>query len=206
MKRKARKKKAPRRKMGRPGILTDELRETIATAVRGGNYIEVAAGYAGINKDTLFDWLRRGAREKRRVDNSDDHRVRIRTSEQRYVEFSDTMLKAEAEAEMRDVLLIGEAAKTQWQAAAWRLERKKPKKWGRTSRHELLSADGEAVKVEHAFSPADPVMVDLAVQMLERQAALLAESEADALVALPKPESPSGNGKVIDGDELLKIE
>lgn len=115
--------------MSRPTKLNYKMQEQIVQAIRAGNYIETAASYAGINKTTLYDWLRRGAREKERVANN--NRARIRKEEQPYVEFSNAVEKALAEAEMRDVLTISKAAEEQWQAAAWRLERKFPDRWGR---------------------------------------------------------------------------
>jgi hypothetical protein len=39
--------------------------------------------------------------------------------------------RAEADGEMRDLALIAKAAEDNWQAAAWKLERKYPAKWGR---------------------------------------------------------------------------
>jgi hypothetical protein len=38
--------------------------------------------------------------------------------------------QADAQAEVRDILLIGKAAQTNWKAAAWRLERRFPDRWG----------------------------------------------------------------------------
>ena len=115
--------------MARPTKLNRDIQNKIVTAIRMGNYIETAAAVAGINKTTLYDWLKRGEREKQRVEN--DSRKKIRKSEAIYVEFSNAVEKALAEAEARDVMLISKAANTQWQAAAWRLERKFPDRWGR---------------------------------------------------------------------------
>ncbi len=103
--------------MGRPSKLTPELQEKIVTAIRAGNYIETAAAYAGVSKDTLYAWLKRGGREV--------------SAKSPYHRFSDAVEKALADAEMRDVLLIGKAAEENWQAAAWRLERKFSDRWGR---------------------------------------------------------------------------
>ena len=114
---------------GRPTKLNFDTHNKIITAIRAGNYIETAAAYAGINKSTLYDWLKRGEREKQRV--AKNPRYKIRKSEKPYVEFSNAVEKALAEAEIRDVAIIGKAAEEQWQAAAWRLERKFPHKWGR---------------------------------------------------------------------------
>lgn len=114
---------------GRPTKLTPEVQHRIVQAIQAGNYMETAAAYAGINKSTLYLWLKRGAREKERLEKNS--RARMRKSEAPFVEFSNAIQKALAEAEMRDVMLIGKAAAEQWQAAAWRLERKFPQRWGR---------------------------------------------------------------------------
>lgn len=115
--------------MARPTKLNFDTHNKIITAIRAGNYIETAAAYAGVNKSTLYEWLKRGEREKQRV--AKNPRYRIRKSEKPYVEFSNAVEKALAEAEIRDVAIIAKAAEEQWQAAAWRLERKFPDRWGR---------------------------------------------------------------------------
>lgn len=118
--------------MGRPkgsSKLNKDVQDKIVSAIRLGNYIETAAAYAGINKDTLYDWLKRGQREKEKK--AKDPNYQIPKYERKFVAFSDAVEKALAEAEMRDVMIIYEAAKEQWQAAAWRLERKFPDRWGR---------------------------------------------------------------------------
>lgn len=115
--------------MARPIKLNEQIQNKIITAIRAGNYIETAAAYAGITKSTLYDWLKRGEREKQRV--AKNPRNRIRKEEAIFVGFSNAVEKALAEAEIRDVAIIGKAAEEYWQAAAWRLERKFPDRWGR---------------------------------------------------------------------------
>jgi transposase len=108
---------------GRPTKLTPKLTEHICELLRWGNYIETACNYAGVSKQTLYDWMKLGNRENQGI-----HR-----------DFLDAVHKAMAEAEMRDVQNIHNAAKTDWKASAWRLERKYPTKWGRMER---LDTDG----------------------------------------------------------------
>lgn len=103
---------------GRPTKLTPELQNEICRVIRAGNYIETASAYAGISKDTLYRWLKQGKRAKRG----------------KYRDFSDAVEKALAESEIRDVTIIAKAAEDNWQAAAWRLERKFPDRWGRKER------------------------------------------------------------------------
>jgi len=106
-------------KSGRPPKISKKIINDVCLAVKGGNYMETAAALAGIHKDTLYDWLKKA-----------DERGGL------YKEFSDSIKKALAESEVRDVLIIGEAAKTQWQASAWRLERRFFDRWGRKEKIE----------------------------------------------------------------------
>jgi hypothetical protein len=57
--------------------------------------------------------------------------------------FWDTVEKSMAEAEVRDLMLIAAAAATQWQAAAWRLERMIPERFGRSRRRLRHADEGE---------------------------------------------------------------
>lgn len=104
------------KKMGRPTKFTPEVTSKILAAIRGGNYIETAAAWAGVDKVTIYDWLKQGAAQ-------DTGKFR---------DFSNAVAEALAHAEIADVNYVGEAAKKgDWRAAAWRLERRNPKKWGR---------------------------------------------------------------------------
>lgn len=121
------------KKPGRPEKLTPELQQKIVDAIRMGAYIETASAYAGINKSTLYDWMKRGARAK----------------SGKYKEFSDAIEKALAESEMRDLAVIAKASQENWQAAAWRLERKFPDRWGRRkakSEIEKIEAETEFIR------------------------------------------------------------
>lgn len=167
---------------GRKPIISQKIIQDVTSAIKAGNYMEVAAAYAGISKDTFFRWMKRGAREKRRVLN--DKRLKIRQSELPYVLFSEGVRKALADAEVRDVSMIAKAAsggqvyteekivydasgrivekqvvtkKTapQWQAAAWRLERKYPKKWGRRVAIRKDEGTGEETAEEYAKKMRD---------------------------------------------------
>lgn len=140
-------------KGGRPTKLDERTQEKIISAIKAGNYIETAAAYAGISKNTLYEWLKRGEREKQRVEKS--NKAKIKKSEEIYVIFTDAVEKALAEAEMRDVLIIGKAAEKEWQAAAWRLERKFPDRWGK--RVIEMSHDG---KIELTLPKIVEVAID----------------------------------------------
>lgn len=136
-------------KGGRPTKLTPKLQKEIMTVIRSGNYIETACAYVGINKDTYYEWMKRGAREIDRVENNP--KARVRKDEKKYVDFSKEMTKALAHAEIRDVAIIAKAGETNWQASAWRLERKFPQKWGRKENYSIEHSgkDGNPIETNH---------------------------------------------------------
>ena len=127
------------RKTGRPSKLTDEVEKDFLIALNQGSYIETACNFAGIARDTYYGWQERArkAREKS---------GKLTAIEQRLVDFSDKVKKVMASTEMRDLERIKSAAESQWQAAAWRLERRYPERWGRT-RHEISGPDGGPISV-----------------------------------------------------------
>jgi len=104
--------------MARPTKLTPEVEEKIIGYIRGGNYIEAAAAAAGINKVTLYRWLKRGAPGNEKQDRKGIYR-----------EFSNAVEKACAEAQIIATYTIRNDGS--WQSKAWWLERRFPKLWGR---------------------------------------------------------------------------
>lgn len=153
----------------RPIKLNAEIQKQIIDLIRAGNYIETASSCVGVNKSTLYEWLKRGAREKQK--NGD----KINKSEQIYVEFSNAVEKAIAEAEARDVLIIQKASQTDWKASAWRLERKFPNKWGRKD-HITADVTQENVEKTETFIThqidTDPETVELVRQLWRRKQVL----------------------------------
>lgn len=116
--------------VGRPTKLTPEVQDRIILSLRAGNYLETACKANGITKATLYNWLDRASRHK----------------EPLFLAFLDAVEKAQSEAEQRDVALIAQAAQTQWQAAAWRLERKFPDRWGRRE-HMTVATENQELPV-----------------------------------------------------------
>lgn len=95
-------------------MYTHQLAERIIGFIRAGGYVTQAAGAAGISPQTFYNWLRRGAR-----------------GEEPFTFLVEGVEKAKDEAELRFVAIIAKAAETQWQAAAWWLERTRPRRFGR---------------------------------------------------------------------------
>lgn len=122
---------------GRPTKLNDDLQKVIVDSIKAGAYVETAAAFAGISKDTFYNWMRRGAKAQTG----------------RYRQFSDAVQKAQAESEMRDVASISQASRIHWQAAAWRLERKFPERWGRKEFRGTLDKEGRPTDPAPAAAP-----------------------------------------------------
>lgn len=117
--------------MARPEKINQSIIDKIVSAIRQGAYIETAAAYAGINKDTFYDWMKKGANEKLERQKALENKEKRPKKYHLQVLFSDSIEKAMAESELFDLSVITQAAKKgTWQAAAWRLERKFPKKYG----------------------------------------------------------------------------
>lgn len=120
----------PKAKPGRKTKLTPERQTKILNAIRAGAYMETAAAAAGVNKETLYAWLKRGNVEPESI----------------FGAFVEAVHEAQASAELRDVLTLSKAAADgDWRAAAWRLERKFPKRWGLTTKTELSGPNGGPV-------------------------------------------------------------
>lgn len=134
---KAAKKKPEKKpaKMGRPTSLNAEVIEKIQQALMACAYIETAAHYAGITRDSFYTWFKRGKIAKHLIydENTGEYdKMRIPESERIYADFADIVEQSMSGSELRLLKQIDDAARDgNWQAAAWRLERKFPKRWGR---------------------------------------------------------------------------
>ncbi len=148
--------------MARPTNLTSAVQEKIVAYLRAGAYVETAVVAAGVGKTQFYDWLKRGA-----------------AGEATYVAFAAAVEEAQAQSEMRDLALIGKAAETQWQAAAWRLERRLPQRWGRHERHEVSGPNGGPISVA-VLSAADLAAKIDALAVTTRDAAAAPAGDASA--------------------------
>jgi len=90
-------------------------------ALRQGNHLEVAAALGGLSREDVYKWMKRGLAEP----------------EGDYGQFAKDVKAAMAEAEVRSVQVIAEAAERDWKAAAWMLERRAPNRWGRPSQESV---------------------------------------------------------------------
>lgn len=92
-------------------LFTSDRREAIIDAIRHRIPYELAAEANGIDEQTLYDWLKKGRRDKAEKIDSD------------YVLFSEAIKKAEM-TKVREHLDMIAAKPERWQADAWILERR----------------------------------------------------------------------------------
>jgi hypothetical protein len=135
------------KKIGRPSSLTPERHDKIVELISAGNYVDTAAGAAGVHKSTFYLWLDRGQSERDRLTATPG--ADPDPDEAPFLDFLNAIEKAQNEAEARNVAIIQRAAVTgTWQAAAWWLERTRSKKYARMEKTEVTGTDGGAVRVD----------------------------------------------------------
>lgn len=117
--------------MGRPSKLNPQTTEKLRKALRMGATYELACKYAGVSYQTFNEWRKLGEQATRKG---------------AFSEFLDAIKAAEGEAAFGWLEKIEAAADHgSWQAAAWKLERRYPKQYGRTV-HELTGEGGGPVE------------------------------------------------------------
>lgn len=109
-----------------------KVQTRVVLFLQQGNTIDTACRCAGIHRDTYYDWFKRARKGGR--------------GNEAYVEFAEACEMAMSQAEALHIAVIRAAMKDQWQAAAWMLERRNPKDWGRKDRTELTGRDGGPVQ------------------------------------------------------------
>jgi len=115
--------------MARRSKATEARIEALLAALRVGNTRDASAGHAGIVRTTLYRWLERDPALRTRVE------------------------KAEADAEVRFTAQVARAAgDDDWRAAAWWLERRRPKSYGRA---QAAAAAGTTTAPTPAPHPID---------------------------------------------------
>ncbi len=94
--------------MARPTKYNPAVVKKLTTAIRLGSTFRLACMYAGITEETFSQWR------------------------QKYPEFSEAIKEAEGAGATTWLAAIEKAAQEgNWQAAAWKLERKYPREYGR---------------------------------------------------------------------------
>lgn len=112
--------------MARPTKYTQSLHERFVTRLRQYGFLEHACSYVGISEGTAYSWLERGA-----------------NGDERYASFYEDVRKVRAELEGALVDRIqSDDEREDWKAAAWRLERLFPKRYGLAAKEQRQLQEG----------------------------------------------------------------
>jgi len=125
---------------GRPPVLTPERHAQFVRLANAGNPFEVCAHAVGVSEAHARRWYALGT--------GDD-------AEDPYATFQREVRKAAAESEARNVTIIATAAREDWHAAAWLLERGAPERWARASQRAAASDAAQVKKPSDPFSEVD---------------------------------------------------
>lgn len=118
-------------KVGRPTELSESLIDTVVIALRSGAYIETAMNFVGVDKARFYEWNKKAMEEIKEREEAEINGVKRLPKRELYVEFHNSIKKAMAESELLMLQIITDAAYSgDWKAAAWRLERKHPDRYG----------------------------------------------------------------------------
>jgi hypothetical protein len=116
--------------MARPSKLTQETAAVIIASIQVGAFANAAAEAAGIAESTFYAWLQRGEAAQAALDRGQP----VSPEEGRFLEFSQAIARASAEAEVAAANLLFEAASADWRAAVAWLERRHPARWRPTAK------------------------------------------------------------------------
>ena len=103
--------------MGRK-LKQDNAQERLLEAIRKGLTIEDACDYAGIVKQTYYNWL-----------NKDVETIKDEVAKKNFVDYLDALKKAQSECQMYCLDFI--MKDKSWQSKAWLLERRFPDRWAK---------------------------------------------------------------------------
>jgi hypothetical protein len=114
--------------MARPTKLTAEVEERLVTAIAAGASYRVACDCAQISYQSFRNWIKRAEQGE----------------DEQFLQFLDHIEKAKARGALVLLAQIKEAAKRDWRAAAWLLERRYPDSYGRHPRAEPIFGEDAA--------------------------------------------------------------
>lgn len=118
--------------MARPSKFTPETTAKLCQAIELGATYELACKYAGISYQIFNEWMNGRSYPQG-------------TTRTQKLEFVERISDAEGKGAIKWLAKIEKAASDgTWQAAAWKLERRYPKAYGRTVQaHEFSDAEGK---------------------------------------------------------------
>ena len=138
--------------MGRRFKLTPERAERICKAVADAHTYAYAAAAAGIGERTLYRYMSEGDEALMRFENGEE----LTEPDALLAQFAMMLSEAQQVAEERLLGRIEKASETQWQAAAWILERRWPRDWSRSAK--VRTEEERIIHVEMNLNPPEKAL------------------------------------------------
>lgn len=127
-------------------ILTDEMIERVGKIIEIGAYVETACEASGLQSYQYHNYMRQAEAELKRLEKGGKPNNRY----ERRIRFYKRIKKALADAEhsLLRIIVRSSIEKSNWQAAAWILERSRPQRWGKKSEYNVTTeaTDGKKKK------------------------------------------------------------
>jgi hypothetical protein len=161
--------------MARPTKYTATVRKKLIQAIKMGATYELAAGYAGITYRTFRNWMEQGERDVEQQEQNPDG------DPGEFLQFFQDVKAAEAAGAMVWLAKIERAAGENWQAAAWKLERRFPHMYGRSVQEHTGTVEQSLVPSGALAQLADDLL-DAVRQIPEARAALAASILGDEMI------------------------
>ncbi len=181
---------------GRPTILTKAKIDKLAEIILRSNYIETACQAVGLSqkRSVFYDAINKAESillviDEMVVDDLQQHFEKVLSNKKNDVLFDAAVIdahgftvyeilclylhyrvkKCEAESEINDLEVINRAAVIQWQAAAWKLERRHSQKWAEKNSNSVTIAIGIQTRneLQEALNKPDSNSVTIVSEVKE---------------------------------------
>lgn len=127
--------------------LSNEIITEIGTHLASGNYAKDIIDHLNISEPIFYKWKKEGKELENNIAEDKIKENDLTEYQTLELKFFKCLKKNSSTAILRNVNIIQKAAITQWQAAAWFLERRNYRDWGRKDKQEV-QLSGES-KIEH---------------------------------------------------------
>jgi transposase len=128
--------------MGRRTSCTKEIADLAGQLAGTANSNDMIAKAIGISRETFYEWMARGRKERQRLQDSKQKNPKPSRREAPFLYFLEQVDSGRSKIDNELIQKILGAANDPrtWQAAAWLLERRDPAHWGRTNRENAQQA------------------------------------------------------------------
>jgi len=126
-------------KVGRPSKLNDAMIQGLSIAIENGLPMYQAAALCNLEHHSITRWLAQA---------EEDRESGLSETESRFIQLHAAIKKAEARCIQRNLDTIETHAPTNWQAAAWLLERKYPDLFGQRTRQDVTIREPLTVTIK----------------------------------------------------------